>query len=98
MLDNGSSDGTVDWLERVHPEVRVVRSARNLGFCRGYNLLARSTAGEFLVLLNDDTRPDAGLAAESGRGDRLGAGRRRGDLGLDPRLGRRAGSTSRAAC
>lgn len=53
--DNGSSDGTPEWLSRVHPAVRVLRSQRNLGFARAVNGLAEAARGEGLVLLNDDT-------------------------------------------
>lgn len=58
VLDNGSSDGTAGWLRNAHPEVRVVRSEVNLGFCAGNNLLVREAAGDAVALLNNDTRPE----------------------------------------
>jgi len=57
VLDNASSDGTAAWLAETHPWVRSHRSETNLGFCAGYNRLAEVAAGEFLVLLNNDTWP-----------------------------------------
>lgn len=63
VLDNGSTDGTVDWLAHRFPEVRVVASATNLGFAAGNNRLAREASGDVLLLLNNDTRPEAPLLA-----------------------------------
>ncbi|MEL7058524.1 MAG: glycosyltransferase family 2 protein [Acidobacteriota bacterium] len=57
VLDNGSWDGTEAWVRREHPEVRLVRSDVNLGFCAGNNRLAREARGDALILLNNDTRP-----------------------------------------
>jgi GT2 family glycosyltransferase/LmbE family N-acetylglucosaminyl deacetylase len=59
VLDNGSRDGTVDWLRTRHPNVRVVASPTNLGFCAAYNRLAAEADGDVLVFLNNDTRPAA---------------------------------------
>jgi len=60
VLDNGSHDGTVAWLEKHHPRVRTLASRSNLGFCAGNNKLAQESRGDALVLLNNDTRPQAG--------------------------------------
>ncbi len=59
VLDNGSTDGTADWLRRAHPRVRLVRSEVNLGFCAGNNRLAAEAGGDAVAFLNNDTRPDA---------------------------------------
>ncbi len=60
VLDNGSHDGTVAWLEKNHPRVRTLASRNNLGFCGGNLRLAQEARGEALVLLNNDTRPQDG--------------------------------------
>ncbi len=57
VLDNGSSDGTADWLRRHHPRVRLVESDANLGFCAGNNRLVEAAAGDAVALVNNDTRP-----------------------------------------
>jgi GT2 family glycosyltransferase len=59
VLDNGSSDGTSQWLSRLHPEVRCERSETNLGFCAGNNRLVELAQGDAVALLNNDTRPRA---------------------------------------
>lgn len=55
LVDNGSSDGSPDWVATEFPQVRVVRLDSNLGFCAGNNAGVRAARGEYLVLLNNDT-------------------------------------------
>ncbi|HXT21574.1 MAG TPA: glycosyltransferase family 2 protein, partial [Thermoanaerobaculia bacterium] len=63
VLDNGSSDGTAEWLRREwlprgKPRVHLVASERNLGFAAGVNRLVEAAADADLVaFLNNDTRP-----------------------------------------
>src|SRR5438309_7211686 len=56
LVDNGSSDGSVDQARRDHAWVRVVEAGRNLGFAAANNLGFRVATGHHLVLLNNDTR------------------------------------------
>ena len=64
LLDNGSCDGTPDLIgrqiEKLALPVRFVRSLRNNGFARGMNLLSRQGSGDYLFVLNPDTRLDPG--------------------------------------
>lgn len=63
VLDNGSSDGSVEWLAAEAPWVRTLASPVNLGFAAGNNRLAREAAGDVLLLLNNDTRAEPDLLA-----------------------------------
>ncbi len=63
VLDNGSHDGTAEWVRRHHPRARLITSPVNLGFCAGNNRLAEEAEGDALVLLNNDTRPEPGWLA-----------------------------------
>lgn len=54
LVDNGSSDGSADFVEGKYPEVKVIRSATNLGFIRANNLAYREAKGEFVLMLNSD--------------------------------------------
>jgi GT2 family glycosyltransferase len=63
VLDNGSTDGTADWMRAHHPEVRLLPSLVNLGFCAGNNRLVAEAQGEAIAFLNNDTRPQPGWLA-----------------------------------
>jgi GT2 family glycosyltransferase len=56
VVDNASADGSADLVEQRFPQVRVVRSGRNLGFAGGNNFGARVARGEYIAFLNQDTR------------------------------------------
>lgn len=58
VLDNGSCDGTSEWLAQRHPDVDVLRSDKNLGFCGANNLVARHTDADAIAFLNNDTRAE----------------------------------------
>jgi GT2 family glycosyltransferase len=55
LIDNGSQDGSADFVRRNFPRVRVIESKANLGFAGGNNLAAKEASGDVLVFLNDDT-------------------------------------------
>ena len=60
VADNGSSDGSVEFLVREFPSVRIVRLGRNYGFAEGYNRALREVDAEYCVLLNSDVETPAG--------------------------------------
>lgn len=58
VVDNGSGDGTTDYLRELsgcHRHVRVVLNDRNFGFAPANNQGLARASGEVLVLLNNDT-------------------------------------------
>lgn len=55
VADNGSTDGTVEWIQQHHPEITLTQNHTNLGFTRGNNQAMALAKGEFLLLLNPDT-------------------------------------------
>ncbi|ACJ17352.1 glycosyltransferase [Thermococcus onnurineus NA1] len=56
VVDNGSTDKTPEFIEENFPEVKVIRSPRNLGYGGGNNLGVRHAKGEYVVILNPDTK------------------------------------------
>lgn len=56
VVDNASSDGSADHLAALVPAARVFRAPENRGFAGGVNLAARHATGDWLLLLNPDTR------------------------------------------
>jgi GT2 family glycosyltransferase len=58
VVDNGSKDGTPDYLREVSrciPSVRTIFLGRNAGFAAANNQALAEARGEYLVLLNNDT-------------------------------------------
>jgi GT2 family glycosyltransferase len=60
VVDNGSTDGTAEWLARTRPAIRLVRLERNGGFCAAANAGIAAARGRFIQLLNNDTEVTAG--------------------------------------
>lgn len=56
MVDNGSVDGSVQWLDRHAPDARVITCRQNHGFAGGVNVGVEAAQGEVLVFLNTDMR------------------------------------------
>lgn len=55
IVDNASPEGGVDILQKEFPEVKIVRSEKNLGFAGANNLGFRYSSGANLLFLNPDT-------------------------------------------
>lgn len=60
VIDNASSDGSADVVEREFPEIHLIRSSTNLGFAAGVNRAARHAVGDYLLLLNPDAEIQPG--------------------------------------
>jgi GT2 family glycosyltransferase len=60
LVDNGSTDGSVAFVRSRFPEVRLLALTRNLGFAGGNNRGVESATGDYVVLLNNDTRVEPG--------------------------------------
>lgn len=56
LVDNGSSDSSVAFMEKRFPAVRLIRNERNLGFAAGNNVGVRAAQGELVAFLNNDMR------------------------------------------
>ena len=59
VVDNASTDGSVEHLVVNYPWVRVVRNEKNLGFAGGTNAGIGEAKGGFILTLNNDTRADS---------------------------------------
>src|ERR1035438_2218792 len=56
VVDNGSTDGSADFLRDTFPEVTVLALPKNLGFGGGSNAGFRAAKNDIVVLLNSDMR------------------------------------------
>lgn len=54
VADNGSTDGSLQWLADEHPEVKIIAFDSNHGFAEGYNLAIEATRYPYTLLLNSD--------------------------------------------
>jgi GT2 family glycosyltransferase/glycosyltransferase involved in cell wall biosynthesis len=58
LVDNGSSDNSLEYVRERYPRVRIHAIGQNLGFAAGNNVGASVATGEWLAFLNNDTRVD----------------------------------------
>lgn len=56
VVDNASPEGGVESLKEHFPEITIIKSSKNLGFAGANNLAFRQSRGEFILLLNPDTK------------------------------------------
>lgn len=55
VVDNGSRDGSVEWLRDQYPAATLIQNHRNAGFSSACNQGIHSSDGEYILLLNNDT-------------------------------------------
>jgi GT2 family glycosyltransferase len=55
LVDNGSIDGSIEFIRNNWPKIRIIEAKKNLGFAAGNNLGFDHANGEFFALLNNDT-------------------------------------------
>ena len=55
VVDNNSSDGSVEYIRERFPKVHIIANKENLGFARANNQAIRMTDAEYILLLNPDT-------------------------------------------
>ncbi len=76
VVDNGSTDGSVDWLRSAYPQVQVICNAANRGFAGATNQGIALATGPYVALLNNDARPEPGwlgaMVAVMERGQQVG--------------------------
>ena len=58
VVDNGSTDGSIELLTSTYPEVKLIRFGENIGFSLAVNAGLEQSGGRFVVLLNNDTELD----------------------------------------
>lgn len=54
IVDNGSKDGSVEYIKENYKEIILIESGGNIGFAAANNLGYKSSQGEFIILLNSD--------------------------------------------
>lgn len=63
VVDNGSTDGSVAWVQEHHPEVRLIVNSQNRGFAAAINQGIRAGQGAYVLTLNNDAWAEPGWVA-----------------------------------
>ncbi|HTA44821.1 MAG TPA: glycosyltransferase [Bryobacteraceae bacterium] len=63
IVDNGSTDGSAEWIRTNYPAVRLLALPRNLGFGGGSNAGFQAAKNDIVVLLNSDMRVEPDFLA-----------------------------------
>ncbi|HLC43706.1 MAG TPA: glycosyltransferase family 2 protein [Patescibacteria group bacterium] len=58
VVDNGSSDDSVSFVEKYYPEVKILELKKNLGFAVAVNRGVKESRAELIALLNNDAEAD----------------------------------------
>lgn len=58
VVDNASSDGSVEYMKGHYPEIKVIALDKNYGFSRAVNVGIKHSRTPFVILLNNDTTVD----------------------------------------
>lgn len=58
LVDNGSTDGSAEFVKENFPDTKIIKLKQNEGFCKGNNLGLQNASGDFIALLNNDARAD----------------------------------------
>ena len=56
VVDNNSHDNTIDIVKKEFPQVKLIANSENLGFAKANNQAIKQAKGEYILLLNPDTR------------------------------------------
>jgi len=56
VVDNGSSDGTIEAIRHNYPDMTCLPQEQNHGFAKAVNIGAKSARGDLILLLNDDAQ------------------------------------------
>ncbi|MBI5970353.1 MAG: glycosyltransferase [Deltaproteobacteria bacterium] len=76
FVDNGSTDGSVEFVKGRFPAARVIENGSNLGFAKANNQGIAASGAKFVLTLNNDTELSSGFL------DNLLQAANRGDLGV----------------
>lgn len=55
LVDNGSTDGSIEYVKEGYPHVRLIQLPENMGFCKAVNEGIKLSRARYVILLNNDT-------------------------------------------
>jgi GT2 family glycosyltransferase len=63
MGDNASTDGSVEFVRSLYPDIRIIQNDENYGFTGGYNRVLSQVDADYYILLNSDVEVMPGWIA-----------------------------------
>lgn len=54
VVDNASTDGTIEFLQNKYPQIKIISLRVNEGFAKGYNSALQQVYADYFILLNQD--------------------------------------------
>ncbi|MGD0340561.1 MAG: glycosyltransferase family 2 protein [Bacteroidales bacterium] len=68
MIDNGSTDGSVNYVENTYPNVTCIQTGKNLGYSGGFNFGLKyafeERKSDFVLITNNDVKADNKVISE----------------------------------
>ncbi len=64
VVDNGSIDGSVEFIKENYPGIKIIKNSKNMGFAYANNQAAKNASGQYVAFLNNDTRVDSNWLIE----------------------------------
>lgn len=64
VVDNASTDGSIDFIKKYSPGVKVIQNKENLGYAAGNNVGFEHATGKYIAVLNPDTEVDKNWLSE----------------------------------
>ena len=64
LVDNNSTDNSVEFVKNVYPSVIIIKLDKNYGFAEPNNIGAKIAKGDFLLFLNNDTKVNPNFIQE----------------------------------
>lgn len=58
LVDNGSKDNSLEYVEKNFPQVKIIKLGKNFGFAWAINEGVKTSNAEYVVFLNNDTKVD----------------------------------------
>ena len=68
LIDNGSTDGTKEWMEQKYPFVKILNTGKNLGYSGGFNFGLKyafeEQKADYVLITNNDVKADSKVITE----------------------------------
>lgn len=64
VVENGSGDNSANIIQKEFPEIKLIKSEKNLGFAGGNNLGMKHACGDYFLFVNNDTEIESGFIDE----------------------------------